>query len=115
MNPYRAKEILWPVVIIGFLLIVAIGNSHAAEPVCDLKTKTVSTTASDGTVKTSKVEVMECNDNTIKRLFQVQSGMAPNCGEFIYYMRQGNYDVQRKGISCQKPNGSWEIVNTVSR
>jgi hypothetical protein len=115
MNPYRVKELLWAVIAVGVLLIAFMSNSSAAEQICDLKTKTVSITNSDGTVKTSKVEVMECNDNTIKRLFQVQSGMAPNCGEFVYYMRQGNYDVQRKGVSCQKPNGSWEIVNTVGR
>jgi hypothetical protein len=115
MNSYRIKEILWAVIAVGFLLLAVMGNSHAAEQVCDLKTKTVSVTRIDGTVETSKVEVMECNDNSIQRLFQVQSGMAPNCGEFMYWMRQGGQDVQRKGVSCQKPNGSWEIVNTAGR
>lgn len=56
--------------------------------------------------------VVECNDNQIERLFQVQSGMAPNCGEFTYWMQIGGRNVQRKGVSCQKPDGSWEIVNT---
>ena len=57
-------------------------------------------------------EVMVCNDNKIDRLFYSKSGMAPNCGEFSYWTKRGNYDVQRKGVSCQKPDGTWEIVNT---
>ena len=85
------------------------------EQFCDLKTKTVVVKNGDDTLAENTVEVMECNDNRIKRLFQVQSGMAPNCGEFVYWMKQGGQDVQRKGVSCQKPNGSWEIVNTVGR
>ena len=58
---------------------------------------------------------VECTDDQIKRLAEVRLGMAANCGEFTYYMRQGSYDVERKGISCQKPDGSWEIVNTAGR
>jgi hypothetical protein len=58
------------------------------------------------------VTVVECTDDQIKKLFQVKSGMAPNCGEFTYWMKLGGRDVQRKGVSCQKPDGSWEIVNT---
>ena len=58
------------------------------------------------------VTLIECTDDQIKKLFQVKSGMAPNCGEFTYWMRLGGHDVQRKGVSCQKPDGSWEIVNT---
>ena len=58
---------------------------------------------------------LECTDDQIKRLAEVRLGMAANCGEFIYYMRPGSYDVERKGISCQKPDGSWEIVNTAGR
>ena len=56
--------------------------------------------------------VVECTDDEIKKLFQVRSGMAPNCGEFTYWMKIGGHDVQRRGVSCQKPDGTWEIVNT---
>jgi len=58
------------------------------------------------------VTVVECTDDEIKRLFQVKSGMAPNCGEFTYWMKIGGHDVQKRGVSCQKPDGTWEIVNT---
>ena len=56
--------------------------------------------------------LVECTDDQIKRLFQARSGMSPNCGEFLYWTQLGGRNVQRKGISCQKPDGNWEIVNT---
>lgn len=59
----------------------------------------------------SRTEV-ECTDDQIKRLFYARSGMASNCGEYTYWMQIGGRDVQRKGVSCQKPDGSWEVVNT---
>ena len=61
--------------------------------------------------KVESQTLVECTDDQIKKLFQVRSGMAPNCGEFTYWMNLGGRDVQRKGVSCQKPDGSWEIVN----
>lgn len=73
-------------------------------------TKQEIVTDSNGQV--SSKTVVECNDNQVERLFQVQSGMAPNCGTFTYWMQIGGQNVQRQGVSCQKPDGSWEIVNT---
>ena len=84
-----------------------------AEQYCDIKTKTVVVKDKNGVQKEDTIEVMECNDNRIQRLFQVQSGMAPNCGTFTYWMKLGGRDVQKQGISCQRPDGSWEIVDTV--
>ena len=55
---------------------------------------------------------VECTDDQIKRLAEVRLGIAKNCGQYTYWMKKGGYDVQRQGISCQKPDGSWEIVNT---
>jgi len=62
--------------------------------------------------KVDSITTVECTDDNIKRLFQVKSGMSPNCGEYTYWMKIGGQDVQRKGVSCQKPDGTWEIVNT---
>lgn len=55
--------------------------------------------------------VVECTDDQIKRISTVRLGMAHNCGEFTYWTRIGGKNVQRKGISCQKIDGTWEIVN----
>jgi hypothetical protein len=55
---------------------------------------------------------VQCTDDQIKKLAEARIGLSPYCGEFTYWMQIGGHDVQRKGISCQKPDGSWEIVNT---
>ena len=56
--------------------------------------------------------VLECTDDDVKRITTARLGMSSNCGEFTYWMQIGGRDVQRKGISCQKLDGGWEIVNT---
>jgi hypothetical protein len=97
------------------LLLFSIGNSYAQNSTgqyCDMVSETLVIKNSRGVMEEVTVEHMKCDDNPIRRLFQVQSGMAPNCGEFTYWMQIGGRNVQRKGVSCQKPDGSWEIVNT---
>lgn len=62
--------------------------------------------------KVDSVTMVKCDDDQLNRLTERRLGMASNCGEFTYWMKIGGRDVQRKGISCQKVDGSWEIVNT---
>ncbi len=64
--------------------------------------------------KVDSATLVECTDDQIKRMPAVRLGMANNCGEFTYWTRIGNRNVERKGISCQKLDGSWEIINTSS-
>lgn len=85
------------------------------EQVCDLTSKTVSVTEDGKVVGTKSIDVMECNDNRLKRFAQVQVGISNNCGYFNGWMKKGGQDVQYRGISCQLPDGSWEIVDTGGR
>ena len=62
--------------------------------------------------KVDSATLVKCTDDQTERLQATRMGMAANCGEFYYWMRIGGRDVQRKGISCQKTNGTWEVVNT---
>ena len=119
MRPYRVKEYMWVLVIAMAILTLLLSGCSSSpkvqaktEQFCDMKSKTVSIRKDGQVVDEKTVEVMECNDNRIQRLFQVQSGMAPNCGEFSYWMQIGGKHVQRKGVSCQKLDGTWEVVNT---
>ena len=119
MHPYRVKEYLWLMIITLIVMILLLSGCSSSpkkkaesEQYCDLTTKTVSVKTNGEVVDEKSVEVMECNDNRIKRTFLAQSGMAANCGEFTYWMQIGGRNVQRKGVSCQKLDGSWEIVNT---
>jgi uncharacterized protein YceK len=62
--------------------------------------------------KVDSATLVECTDDQIKRMPAVRLGMANNCGEFKYWMQIGANYVQRKGISCQRLDGTWEVINT---
>ena len=65
--------------------------------------------------KVNSDNTLDCTDDQTKRLSATRMGLSQSCGEFTYWTQIGGRDVQRKGISCQRPDGSWEIVNTVGR
>lgn len=56
--------------------------------------------------------LVECTDDQVRRVTSRRLGISAHCGEFTYWMNLGGQNVQRKGISCQKPDGTWEIINT---
>jgi type IV pilus biogenesis protein CpaD/CtpE len=58
------------------------------------------------------VTLVECTDDQVKRVTTARLGMSKNCGYFTGWMKKGNQDVQYRAISCQLPDGSWEIVDT---
>lgn len=116
MHPYRVKEYLW-LLIIAIFVVIALSGCSSNPKVVAQKPQYCHTSQTIKTKNGEKVDsqtTVECTDDQIKRLTEVRMGMAANCGEFSYWTKQGAYDVQRKGISCQKPDGSWEIVNTAS-
>ncbi len=113
MDGYKAKNYLWAVIAGSFVIIALTGCSStkvvAQKPQYCHTSQTI--VNKDGERVTSTTTV-ECTDDQIKRLFEVRSGMAPNCGVYTYWMQVGGNDVQRKGVSCQKPDGTWEVINT---
>jgi surface antigen len=62
--------------------------------------------------KVDSITVLECTDDQIKRVSTARLGMSKNCGYFTGWMKKGGQDVQYRAISCQLPDGSWEVVNT---
>ncbi len=115
MQPYTVKNYLWAVIIAMMIVIGLLSGCSSSPKAVAQKPQYCYTSQTIQTQNGEKVNsntTVECTDDQIKRLFQVKSGMAPNCGEFTYWMQMGGKHVQRKGISCQKPDGSWEVVNT---
>jgi len=55
---------------------------------------------------------VECSDDQVKRLTVARIGIGSNCGYFNGWMKKGGTDVQYRALSCQLPDGSWEIVDT---
>ena len=101
-------------IITGAVLLTACASTK--EPLVQAEKPQYCNTSEEIIVKNGgtvdSVTLIECTDDRIKKLFAVKSGMAPNCGEFTYWTKRGGHDVQRRGISCQKPDGSWEIITT---
>jgi uncharacterized protein YceK len=114
MHPYTVKNYLWAVILVTLLVIALAGCSstpkvQAQKPQYCHTSQTIKTQNGD---RVSSETTLDCTDDQTKRLTATRMGMAANCGEFTYWMQIGGRDVQRKGISCQKLDGSWEIVNT---
>jgi len=65
--------------------------------------------------RVDSVTLVRCDDDQLNRITERRLGLSAHCGEFTYWTKIGGKDVQRKGISCQKPDGSWEVINTVGR
>lgn len=76
---------------------------------------TSQTIATQNGEKVDSRTVVECTDDPIKRVTTARLGMSSNCGYFTSWMRKGGNDVPYRAISCQLPDGSWEIVDTANR
>lgn len=114
MNAYRAKNILWAFIISAGVLVALSGCSSAPKVVAQKPqychtSQTIQT--ENGERVNSRTQV-ECTDDQVKRLTVARVGIGSNCGYFNGWMKQGGRDVQYRAISCQLPDGSWEIVDT---
>ena len=117
MRQYRSKSYLWASMVLS-VVIIALTGCGSAPKVQAKKPQYCHTNQTIVLQNGKTVEsatLVECTDDQIKRLTASRAGFSPYCGEFTYWMRIGGQDVQRKGISCQKPDGSWEVVDVIGR
>ena len=116
MHPYRVKELLWVCIILMFVFISLAGCSSTPQRMADKPVdqfcytkKTVEVV--DGQNVSSKTTI-DCNDDRVERVAVKRAGLATNCGVFKYHMNMGGNLVEKRGVSCQKPDGGWEIIDT---
>ena len=115
MDSHKVKNYLWAVMLLCFLLIALLSGCSSSPKIAANKPQYCYTSQTITTQNKETVDsktVLDCTDDDVKRITTARLGMSTNCGEFTYWMQIGGRDVQRKGISCQKMDGSWEIVNT---
>jgi hypothetical protein len=115
MDSHKVKNYLWAVMLLCFLLIALLSGCSSSPKIAANKPQYCYTSQTITTQNKETVDsktVLDCTDDDVKRITTARLGMSTNCGEFTYWMQIGGRDVQRKGISCQKLDGSWEIVNT---
>ena len=117
MNGYQGKNYLWTVIVVAVLLLALLSGCSSAPRVQAQKPQYCHTSQNIVVKNGEKVDsatLVQCTDDQIKRLAVNRLGMASNCGEFSYWMQIGGNNVQRKGISCQKLDGTWEVINTTN-
>ena len=115
MHPYTVKNYLW-VVIVSLFVVIMLLTGCSSNPKVSAQTPQYCHTSQNIVVrngeKVDSATLVKCTDDQIERLTARRIGVAPNCGQFTYWTQIGGQNVQRKGISCQKLDGTWEVVNT---
>ena len=117
MEQYRSKNNLWvsTVILFSVMAMSGCGSTTKVQAKKPQYCHTNQTILLQNGKTVESATLVECTDDQVKRLTASRMGMSPYCGEFTYWMKIGGQDVQRKGISCQKPDGGWEVVDVIGR
>lgn len=118
MDGYKAKEMMWLVILAMFVIIFILSGCSSAPKVQAQKPQychTSQTIVTENNERVNSRTQVECTDDQIKRLTTARVGLSNNCGYFTSWMKKGGQDVQYRAISCQLPDGSWEIVDTYNQ
>ena len=67
-------------------------------------------TQEDGTTVSSKV-VLECTDRPGQQIAIARAGIDKGCKEFWYTEVRNGKPFKTRGVQCEKPDGTWEILN----
>jgi len=52
-----------------------------------------------------------CSDDPVDHIPAVRLGLSDSCGWYIQQLKLGGRDVQKRMVSCQSPDGSWDMVD----
>lgn len=63
--------------------------------------------------KVNSNTVIECTDNPFDRVVVKRAGIAENCGISVFQQNLGGKVEFRKAITCQYPDGSWDIIGNI--
>jgi hypothetical protein len=100
-------------VIATIVLLTLVGCSSSPKKVAGQFCHTSQTVeVADGERVSSKTTV-QCSDDPVDRIVIKKAGIAQNCGEFKYWTTLKGRPVERRSISCQKLDGTWEIMPAV--
>lgn len=87
-----------------------VGCSSAPKPqrVSQFCFTTKNVVLDNGETVSSKVQV-SCSDDPTTRYLPAKVGLSPQCGWSKQYVRKGNGYVEHAFVSCQRPDGLWEV------
>ncbi len=115
MSRYTVKNYMWVAIIAMMVLIALLSGCSSAPKKVAQKPQYCYTSQTiqvrDGETVNSRTQ-LDCTDDQVKRVTTARMGLGSNCGYFNGWMKKGGQDVQYRAISCQLPDGSWEVVDT---
>ncbi len=115
MSSYKVKNYLWLLIIVMVVVISLLSGCSSAPRVQAQKPQYCYTSQTIKTQNGDRVNsetTLECTDDQVKKLTVARAGIGSNCGYFNGWMKKGGQDVQYRAISCQLPDGSWEVLDT---
>ena len=62
----------------------------------------------NGQTVASRVQI-SCSDDPTTRYLPAKVGLSPQCGWSKQYVKKGNSYVEHAFVSCQRPDGLWEV------
>ena len=115
MHPYTVKNWLWVVIVAMFIIMTLLSGCSSSPKVQAQKPQycyTSQTIITENGERVNSRTQVDCTDDQIKRVTIARVGIGSNCGYFNGWMKKGGQDVQYRAISCQLPDGSWEVLDT---
>ena len=100
------------IALVGALIIAGCSSAPKVQAQKPQYCYTSQTIVTENGEKVRSQTQVDCTDDQVKRVTVARVGIGSNCGYFNGWMKRGGQDVQYRAISCQLPDGSWEIVDT---
>lgn len=98
------------IIIAVFLSLTLIGCASAPPPktTAQFCFTTKNVVLENGQTVSSRVQV-DCSDDPTTRYLPAKVGLSPRCGWSKQYVKKGSGYVEQAFVSCQRPDGLWEV------
>ena len=118
MNSYKAKNYLWVIITVVFIMILLSGCSSAPK-VADSGTQychTYQTINKQNGDTVNSDTVIKCSDDVVGKMVDVRAGLAKNCNYAEFVVKKGQNYVPRKVVLCKDHDGDTNVLfSTVIR
>jgi uncharacterized protein YceK len=118
MHPYRVKEYMWVLMVAMFLLILLLTGCSSVPQSTKIgsnqycyTSQTVQTVNKESVTSTTTVK---CSDDPVEQYVPAKMGIAKDCTETFIPMNLGGRLVREKMYVCQKHNGVYTVVDSLT-
>jgi hypothetical protein len=115
MTSYRAKEILWIVIFLLYLLMSLAGCSSTptqSRLVSNQYCHTKQTIQTRNNENVNSETVVKCSDDPVDQYAPTRAGLAKDCETRFVKINVGGREVNEKLNVCKKLNGTYTVVDS---